>query len=113
MPAAYTESMPDAATYWAPGVPDGTGGHDFSGVIPVLIACRWQDVQTLARDAQGAEFVAQAVVYADRELTLQGHLARGDATSASDPRDAGAHEIRNVNASPSLDGAEVLHKVTL
>jgi hypothetical protein len=61
--------------------------------------------------------VAAAVVYPDRELALQGYLVRGNATDlppGTDARDVmGASEIRNVSTSPSLDGAEVLHKVTL
>jgi hypothetical protein len=35
MPLPYTESMPDTATYWSPGIPSGTGNLDFSGVVPV------------------------------------------------------------------------------
>ncbi len=113
MPTPYTESMPDVATYWAPGVPDGFGGIDFSGVVPALIACRWQDATELARDAQGQEFVSNAIVYPDREVAVRGYLARGDVASISDPREAGAREIRNVSLSPSLTADEVLFKVLL
>lgn len=113
MPVPYTESMNEAATYWAPGVPDGFGGIDFSGVVPVLIACRWQDATELARDAQGQEFISAAIVYPDRELAVRGFLARGDVAAIGDPRQAGAREIRNVMASPSLSGDEQLFKVLL
>jgi hypothetical protein len=106
--------MNDVATYWAPGVNDGFGNLDFSGVTPVLIACRWQDAQILARDAQGQEFTSQAIVYPDRELAVTGYLARDDATLSSDPRAVpGAREIHNVGSSPSLSGDEVLFKVML
>jgi hypothetical protein len=114
MPAPYARNMNDVATYWAPGVNDGFGNLDFSGVTPVAIACRWQDVSELARDAQGQEFTSQAIVYPDQELAVTGYLVRGDATLSSDPRAVpDAREIRNVGGSPSLSGDEVLFKVTL
>ena len=112
---AYARNMPHTATYWAPGVPDGFGGMDFSSVTPVVIACRWQDRQELFRDTQGNQVMSVAIVYPAQAVALQGYLARGDAGTAviGDPREAGALEVRAVGSSPSLSGDEELNKAWL
>lgn len=114
---AFSEYMEQTATYWEPGVPDGTGGLDFSSVTPVLITCRWQDKSELFRDQQGREQISNAVVYPDRAVAIRGYLALGDHTGSDDPDDPreveGAAEIRAIQKSPSLDGSETLHKVML
>lgn len=112
----YTRDMHQAATYWPPGKNDGFGNIDFSDVTPIVIRCRWQDTAVLFRNAQGQEETSSAVVYPDRELMIRGMLALGDESAtagAADPGQAGAREIRQVGASPSLAGDEVLHKVFL
>jgi len=115
--APYTRNMPHVATYWSPGLNDGFGNLDFSGVVPVLINCRWQDKQELFRDANGQEQISQAVVYPDRELAVRGYLALGDKTEmgmAGDPRTIPtAREVRHVGASPSLANDETLYRVLL
>ena len=116
MSTPYTGSMTQEATYWPPGTPDGFGGLDFTASVPVLVMCRWQNDAVLFRDAQGREITSSAVVYPDRELALRGFIALGDLTSsgAGTPSEAaGAFEVRQVAASPSLAGDEILHKVFL
>jgi hypothetical protein len=116
MTIAYSGGMTQEATYWPPGIPDGFGGLDFAASVPVLITCRWQTDAVLFRDTQGREITSSAVVYPDRELALRGFLALGDFTSsgARTPSEAaGAFEVRQVAASPSLSGDEILHKAFL
>lgn len=114
---SYARNMHQVATYWAPGVNNGFGKLDFAGIIPVLINCRWQDDAVLFRNAQGQEETSSAIVYPDRELMIEGYLARGDHTETGTPTGplgvAGAHEIRQVGQSPSLTADEVLYKVYL
>jgi hypothetical protein len=106
---AYTHNMHEDLTYWSPGVNDGFGGTTFGS--PVEIKGRWQDSQTLFRDAQGRERVSEAVVYVDRELATGGYLVRGISAEASPT--AGAKEIRAKHSSPSLGYEQTLYKVTL
>jgi hypothetical protein len=116
--AAYTTSMVQYATYWAPGANDGFGGVAYGA--PVAIMCRWQDVAALVRSAQGQEVASSATVYVDRALLPAGYLALGDHTGEVDsdgmldPLEVeGAKSIIQVGTSPSLDVALVLNKVWL
>lgn len=116
MSAPYTESMTQAATYWPPGVPDGFGGLDFSGCVPVLLMCRWQDDAVLFRDGQGRESTSSAIVYIDRDIEVRGFLALGDHTALGAPRPdevGSAFEVRKLGKSPSLSKGETLHKAYL
>ena len=100
------------ATYWAPGENDGFG--DIGYIAPVLIACRWEGKQRLARDKDGVEFVTQALVYTSGTLLVSGYVALGDLTDCADPKDdTGAMEIRLALVSPSIDGECSLCEVTL
>lgn len=106
----YTRNMNQQATYWATNTPDGFGGFNFAS--PVLISCRWQDKDTLVRNSEGDEVVANSVVYVDRQLAQEGWLCVGDLTASLSPV-AGSNEIIALQSSPSLDGTTVLYKVFL
>ena len=105
--------MTQEATYWPPGVPDGFGGLDFSGCMPVLIMCRWQDDAVLFRDAQGREVTSSSIVYVDRDVAVRGFLVLGDHTTELPHRVVGAFEIRQVGKSPLLSESETLYKAFL
>lgn len=112
MTQQYNRNMLQEATYWPPGVNDGFGGTSFGS--PVSVNVRWQDDNSLYRDATGREFVARAVVYVDTVVALQGFLALGDWTYSGNPRQVeGAHEIRSIKKSPHLRGDPELIKVVL
>ena len=106
---AYTRNMRQAATYWPPGQNDGFGGVTYGDPVPVQ--CRWEDKAEQFRDSEGEEATSSAVVYVDRQLGLNGYIALGE--YANGPIDAGARQIRQRFATPSLDGRRVLHKVML
>lgn len=110
--AAFTDLMPQTATYWAPGIADGQGGVSFQAT-PVQIACRWQNKTALYRNAAGDQAVSEAVVYTDRALLAKGWLYLGTSATPNPKNVAGAREIKSVQASPSLDAVEELHKVLL
>lgn len=115
MPAIYSEDMPQAATYWERDQPDGYGGYTFKA--PVEIYCRWQDVAQLFRDTQKNEVVSQSIVYTNALVTNFGYLAQGswlDPIAYANPSELlFASEIRQVDASPDLDNAEILIKAYL
>ncbi len=116
MSTPYRRSLTQQATYWPPGVPDGFGGLDYTASVPVLIACRWQNNAVLFRDAQGREITSAAVVYPDREIAVRGFLALGDLTSSGagiPSQSAGAFEVRQVAAAPSLSGDRTLQSLPL
>lgn len=105
----YVQSMPQIATYWPPGANDGFGGRAVGE--PVVMSCRWQDDAQLFRTPEGREAVSRAVVYTAAPVLLGGFLLLG--MHLSDVLPPGAEEIRQVGVSPSLDGAEALHKAWL
>lgn len=108
----YASNMTQQATYWAPS----TSHDEFS--TPVLgsgelIACRWQDVAEVFRDAERREFISNAVVYVASPVLRRGYLALGDHTGTNPADTEEAFEVRQVIVSPSLDGSVELHKVVL
>lgn len=120
MATAYVSPyMVQDAAYWPPAsVNDGYGGITY-GMVQ-LIKCRWQDVQTVMRDAQGDEFVTDAVVYPNTEVVEGGLLALGDFSGDLDSSGdldhltiPGAREIRKVNQSPERLTGRILFKAML
>ena len=107
--AAYVRNMPEDATYWPPGKNDGFGGTSYGA--PALFSCRWQNKQTLFRDAQGREVMSESVVYLSGPTENGGRLLRGKSAAAAPP--PAAKEIRSVQDSPALRGGTTLHKVML
>lgn len=106
---AYQHNLTEDATYWSPAGNTADGRRTFNA--PVAVKVRWQRDQQLARDQFGREFVTDSIVYVDRSIDNGGYLYRGESAAAS-PVD-GAQEIRGLTESPSLDGAETLHKALL
>ena len=110
----YTDNMPHTVTYWAPGVSDGQGGITFDLITPVAVPCRWQEDVSVMRDAEGREFTSAAVVYIGQNVELLGWMAEGDHTGTNDPSEVeGAHEVRLIQRTSTLDGSLTLVKVTL
>lgn len=105
----FRRNMKQAATYWAPGAPDGFGGVVFAA--PIILMCRWQETAELFRDKEAREQMSSAVVYVDSAVQLQGYLALGEFTDAS-PHGIGL-EIRQRVVSVNLRGTAQLHKVFL
>lgn len=113
-----TEDLNQLATYWPPG--GNTGAGKVSYGAPIVIACRWQDIQELVRNAADHVITCSSIVYVDRELVPQGYLVLGDHVSGTDsdgflsPMEvAEARIIQALGQSPSLDADEVLLKVWL
>lgn len=112
----FSRYMPQEATYWPVQSPnDGFGRVVFGS--PVLVQCRWENKAVKFVTAQEQEAVSDAIVYVAHEVEIGGWLALGDETAAGvspGPRGlAGAREIRQVHASPSLAGDETLYKAIL
>lgn len=111
----YSDNMQQVATYWPPGIPNGRGSVDFSGVTPVILPVRWQDVAVLYRDANGEEKTSSAVVFCSQLVANNGYLFLGIDAGNINPQSSGPlyREIRQVQQSPSLDGDVILVKAML
>lgn len=101
--------MLQTATYWARATKNEFA--EFSYQAPVQIACRWQDQGTQFRNEQGELQLSKATIYSTDQVALGGYVFEGT-SAASDPRTVtGAHEVKAVVSSRSLDGSEALYKV--
>lgn len=106
-----TRRMRQAATYWPPAGVDQYGTVQLGPPEPVFV--RWQEKAELFIDNESREAVSRAIVYPARPLLRQGYLFLGEST-VEDPRGLpGAHEIRQVGASPNLRQTVQLNKVWL
>jgi len=103
------------AMYWAYTGTDGYGNPSFSD--PVEIDCRWSEHQELYKDNSGEERVSRAVVYVDREVTMDGYLKLGELDSSSvsdDPRDYNdAFMIKQIANIPNMRATNYLRKAWL
>ena len=96
------------AVYWAPGVPDGSGGTVFPA--PVERKCRWEDKQRLFRATNGNELETKSEILVVEDVALQGWMYLGaltdvdvyaDSNGISNPIDIeGAYEIVAFDKSP-------------
>lgn len=118
MTTVYHNNYSQQATYWPPLGNTGQGTVSYGQ--PALIACRWQDQQTLVRNGAGHEVTCESIVYVDRRLEQQGYLALGDYRSDGtsdgfpDPKAlAAARQIQALGASPSRDASVEVLKVWL
>lgn len=115
MTAVLKRNLLQTAIYWPPGTPDGLGGHSYGQAVEV--ACRWQNVSVIFRDARGEQVVSSAVVYVDRVVQIKGFLALSsfeeDLTYASPNDVTGSTEIRQVALFPALRNDKQIVKVYL
>ncbi len=108
-----TEDLNQIATYWAPGEPDGTGGYEYAPSVP--IKCRWQDTQTILRNAAGRSVASEHTVYVDRVLEMNGYLVLGAVDdAAASPLDVPLSKlILKVYTTQDLDNTETLIRAML
>lgn len=111
--AYYSENMNQAITYWAPGVPDGFGGLDFTSSERDVFQGRWEDKAVLFRDANGQEQTSSAILYLPFKVTVRGYVFLGNDINNLTPQLSGVayREIRAVGVAPSLDDDQELVKV--
>lgn len=99
------------ATYWSRGTPDGFGGYSWSS--PTEISVRWESKNEIFKDEQGEDQVSNAIIYTDQDLEIGAYIYKGS-SAATDPTTlADSHEIKQVNATPSIDGTQELIKMFL
>ena len=63
------------AVYWGSPVNNGTGHFTFD--YPVEIACRWENTERVATDANGKQFVCRAQILVTQDLDIGGYLMLG------------------------------------
>lgn len=102
----YRRNMHQAATLYRRTGLTMYGEPEFD--TGATIRCRWQTDQKLFLDAQGEQFVSQAVVYPATKVHLGDRLALGASAPLAD-----AKEVRFSGESPSLDARMKLYKVAL
>lgn len=108
----YTDMLTEKATYWKVQN-DGYGGIEIVEG-PVVISCRWEEKNELARDEEGNEFVTDSIVFVDVDLEGGWYLYQGEssANTASEVQNI-AYEIRKFQKIPSVDGDEYERKTLL
>lgn len=104
------------AVYWAPAVPDGTGGRSFAEAVEIDV--NWQDKEVLFEDATGEEKVSKAAVFVKEDLAEKGYLYRGTLASLPVPHTNptiidGAHEIKMTAKNPDLTASYFLRTAWL
>lgn len=107
------------ATYWAPT----SGSYDKYGkqqrTTGVEIACRWEDVAEEFIQPDGTKAVSRSKVFMKEDLEVGGLLIllpladTEDSSFPSDPREAGALNIRSVAKTPNLRASEFVRVVYL
>ena len=104
MSATANWSYTNVATIYEVKTGGGKWGDEITYGTPYLIDCTWQSSNEVVKDDMGKEFVTNNVFYT--ELKRNGvdvqkpersfYIAKGDTTSQSDPRVAGADIIITV-----------------
>ena len=69
------------ATYWGNLSPDGYGGYNYAP--PITLDCKWFDVNEIANDSEGKEFLSSSVAFVDQPLLENSYIALGDYTDSA------------------------------
>lgn len=108
-------TMKGTAVYWGFAGLDAFGKPTYED--PVVIACRWDDVQEEFIGPNGDREVSTARLIVDRDLEVKGVLYQGTLSStvdADDPKDNdGAWEIRLFRKTPDFKGGKYLREAYL
>lgn len=105
---SYEALLQTPVTYWAAAAPDGFGGFTYAAPVPLLV--RWQDKRDTFQDAQGEEFISDAIVYTSTALLENGWMFRGVSVLTDPQAQAGAYRIRRIQLSQSPGGDIVVNK---
>lgn len=73
----------DDITWWEVTGDNGYGGFKFAA--PKLLKGRWEDRPENFINPNGDEVTSNAMVYLDREVSVEDYLVRGDHTDTDDP----------------------------
>jgi hypothetical protein len=105
-----TQSLIHTAVYWGNPQSNGYGGYFYDD--PVEISVRWNDEQRkYLGKTKGlttyTELISNAAIMVDQDLDLGGMIAQttlNDLTSAEDPGDNNAFEIKAIEKTASTSG---------
>lgn len=108
----FERNLRQALTYWPK-----TGTNEFGKPVfdsPVLLPCRWEDINERVIDKHGAEIVAKARIFTAEPMNPEGWVIQGDSSLIMDPLTlADAEEIRQAKAVPDLRNLKTLHTTWL
>ncbi len=118
MMALLVGLLKQTAVYWPP-----EDGYDDFGQptvsSPQELICRWEDTAEEFIDAQGTKTVSKAQVFLDEDVEVKGLLMLGTLAEAeasdfpTDPKEAGALEIRSFQKTPRVKGTAFVRSVYL
>lgn len=108
-----TGKLKDEATWWAVTGGNGFGGDAISA--PVLIKCRWDEVQEVfIGQIDRRELISKAVVIVDRDMAVGDYLVKGDLTDQASPSGVpGAFKVQRWEKSADLRNADHVRMVVL
>lgn len=113
--AVAIRTMKGYAVYWSVDSLDGHGQPTYGS--PVLISCRWDEVQEEVVAPNGDRIMSRARVMVDRDLEMKGVLMKGtlsDIADSDDPKNnVNAWEIRLVKKTPDFKGKKYLREAYL
>ena len=105
------------AVYWPPGAPDQFGKPTIGE--PRELLCRWVNVAEEVIMPDGTTRSSPSSVYVGQDLLVGGLLMQTtlavvqETGFPTDPRQAGAWEIKNFSKSPNVKGREVMRWANL
>lgn len=112
MTTAVDRNLRQVVTYWAPD-PDG-GTNDFGQPIVadgILLKGRWEDKVQQVRTQSGEEVTSMAVVYLNRDVSVNGFLKLGDFNGQ--PFNSDSREIISYQTTPDLRNLSTERKAYL
>lgn len=101
--------LPDLVTYWTRTSLNDYGMPGYSS--PVTISGRWNNTQTLLRDANGEEIVSNVVIYCSVNINIGDWIYLG--TSVDDNPPDSAYEIKQKFVRRDLSGNETIYRYYL
>lgn len=108
---SYASLLTKTLTHWAAASNDGFGGMTHS--TPSQILGRWQNEVDTFQDAEGEEFISQAVVYTTTLLDENDWLYEGTSAQANPQAQQNAYRIRRLMKSESPDGSTIVYKYVM
>lgn len=111
----FTRNLKQTIVYWGTPVADGYGGYTFN--TPIEIKGRWEDSQQVFVDSSGVQSISKAVIYVDRDVSIESYLYLGDlddiaSSDESNPKNvSGAYMIKSFNKIPNIKTTDYERKV--
>ena len=104
-----TKNLKDTLTLWSVSSADIYGNATWTS--PTQKKCRWEDRQIEFRDKTGNTLISSAILYVGEDFNVGDYVYLGISGDSSPP--TAAHEVKNVQKTPSVRGDKYGWKVIL